>query len=244
MILNNNKRYTLTRDTQAEKDFSISKSKELVKVIIELMSPHLKVCKEYEPDSNDLRINKAPAVRLPDGELAIAPDIYCKTKNDEIFWIEVKDKAQRFYFSDTGADLHQVLGWYEINKQLNQPVLIIFKDPDFEDCLPSAPSKETKDRFKIRWELFNGKFYGNWLNNLITLDSATKYPCIFKERTRAQSINIMYFNIFSMNEIDYTFIKKLPKEIKNLQCYIRQENKTKELITNIKEIYSYSFGKK
>lgn len=78
MVLNSNQKYNHVEGKQAGKNASIEKSKELVREIKSLFEPHLKECIEYEPDES-LRINKAPAVRLTSGKLAIAPDLKCIT---------------------------------------------------------------------------------------------------------------------------------------------------------------------
>lgn len=241
-MLNQNDKYNKNNCGQAGKWYSIKKSKVLVRQVKEMFEPYLKSCEEYEPEE-DLRINQAPAVKV-NGKLVIAPDLKCTTFDDKIFWVEVKDKAQRFYFSDTGADLHQVLGWYDINYYLQQPVLIIFKDPDLEKCMPKNVKNDNLIKnFKKRWESFDGDLYGGWLNNLIKIDSTKKYPCIYKERSREQEMYILYFDINKMKKIKTNigaFIKDRTVEIdKPISCYIRlrDENgklKDKELINETK----------
>ncbi|WP_300902588.1 hypothetical protein [uncultured Clostridium sp.] len=242
MALNNNHKYNKNSYRQAGKDFSIDKSKELVREIIDSIKSDLKVYVEYEPENN-LRLCKAPAVKLPDGSLAIAPDIYCETLSGEVFWIEVKDKPQRVFFPDTGADLHQVLGWYNINKQLNQPVFIIFKDPALDECLPKYEiDSKVKERFQKRWSLFNGEIYGGWLSTLIELDNVKEYPCIFTERSRDLVMNIMYFNICKMKKLDniVSSIAEIPRNISQLQVYLREEDKSKRLLAKMEEIKELS----
>lgn len=232
-MLNKNNRYNNGGVLQSDKVSSVKKSKELVNEVYNLVKTHLKECEIYEPN-NELRIHDAPAVKLPSGKLAIAPDIRCKTSNNKIFWIEVKDKAQRVYFPDTGADLHQVLGWYDINKELEQPVLIIFKDPDCNSCLPRNPvKKDVEERFKERWNKFQGEMYGEWLSILLCLDEDKKYPCVFEERSRNIKMNILYFQVSKMRKIKdelEDIIKNVDMNIKDIQVYKRNEDKSKSLL--------------
>lgn len=207
---------------QAGKRFSVSKSKTLVSEVQALVSPFLKECLPYTPPKEDC-IGDAPAVRLSTGKLAIAPDLRCVTLAGKVFWIEVKDKAQRFYFPDTGADLHQVLGWYDIEKDSGEPVLVIFRDPALESCLPRENvAADRLAAFKSRWERFSGKFYGNWLSTC--LERHPKYPRIMTERSREMEMNILYFPVSSMRllegnwkeifaELDSASTKALPSEM-------------------------------
>lgn len=234
MVLNKNDRYKHSGKFQASKKYSLGKSKELVKEIQSMFKPYLKECEEYEPNEK-LRIHGAPAVMLPSQNLAIAPDLKCLTHDNRTFWIEVKDKAQRFFFPDTGADLHQVLGWYDINRFLNEPVLVIFKDPDYESCLPKGEVKDSYIKnFKNRWNKFEGSYYGNWLNELMKLDYKLKYPCIFTdERSREMEMNILYFHVNKMKKIDgniSNLLKDLSGDIDELKSWERQLDKTKKLI--------------
>lgn len=64
---------------QANKEDSIKISKKLVSEIKKLIEPYVQSCEEYEPDK-DLRINGAPAVKVQNGKLVIAPDIKCISK--------------------------------------------------------------------------------------------------------------------------------------------------------------------
>lgn len=199
-MLNQNDKYNKGYLGQADKDSSLLLSKKLVVEVKELFEPYLLSCELYEPERN-LRIGNAPAVEI-NGKLVVAPDIKCITKTGQVFWIEVKDKPQRFYYSDTGADLHQVLGWYDINKFLKQPVLVIFKDPDLNACVPQNASCEKIEQFEKRWGLFKGAIYGGWLMDLLYYDNKAKYPCIFAERSRNIIMNILYFDISRMIKIN------------------------------------------
>lgn len=222
MVINQRREYG-GEDWQAGKQFSVKKSKALVSEVQALVSPFLKECLPYTPPKEDC-IGEAPAVRLPDGRLAIAPDLRCVSLAGKTFWIEVKDKAQRFYFPDTGADLHQVLGWYDIEKDCSEPVLVAFRDPALESCLPRG--YVTADRlasFKSRWSRFSGKFYGDWLSSC--LQSIPGYPRIMHEKSREMEMNILYFPVNSMRlldgnwkeifaELDTNSRKTLPLEMK------------------------------
>ena len=212
-MLNQNKKYNNCDSVQASKEKSLLISKDLVKDVKELFSPYLSSCELYEPNEN-LRIKNAPAVRVNE-RLVIAPDIKCITNSGKVFWIEVKDKAQRFYYSDTGADLHQVLGQYDINKYLNEPVLVVFKDPDLNSCIPKKASKPSIDKFRKRWELFGGNLYGGWLCDLLFCNNKLKYPCVFEEKSRELKMNILYFDINKMSKIDepHKFIKNINNNI-------------------------------
>lgn len=232
-MLNSNDKYHKLGIGQADKNSSILNSKNLVKEVIDIFKPHLKSCEMYEPDDS-LRINGAPAVKVNDN-LVIAPDIKCITKDCRVFWIEVKDKAQRVYFPDTGADLHQVLGWYDINYYLNEPVLVIFKDPDYQKCLPkTGVDNNVEMRFQQRWNKFSGDFYGNWLAKLIKINISQKYPCIFKEKSRFLDMEILYFHIDNMLKItrnEERIIKDMDMEnLNEIKAYKRNTDKTKTII--------------
>lgn len=197
MTLNTRKDYDDATDGQGSKKYSLRKASEFVKSIHERISPHLHECIYYESQKTS---GNAPCVELPDGTLAIAPDLRCTTKEGNVFWIEVKDKSQRFYHPDTGADVFQVSGWYNIFKYFGEPVFVLFKDPDFNSCLPRNPDTQRKEQFKVRWDKFSGNPYGGWLSDLLILDG--KYPRVFEERSRTSKMYILYFSILKMNRID------------------------------------------
>ncbi len=179
---------------QANKSQSIEKATSFVKEIINELSPFLESCENY---NSKKKLGNAPAVELPNGNLVVAPDIICQTKSGHIFWVEAKDKSQRFYHPDTGADIFQVYGWFKVWSLFSQPVFVVFKDPDFSSCLPRNDMKEKKIcDFKKRWDLFSGKPYGNWLNVLLGLKN--NYPQIFLERTRQSEMYIFYFLVSLM----------------------------------------------
>lgn len=208
VINNRNNTYIHTHNKQENKNASISSSKILVETIQKIILKTKRVisCEQYEPNQS-LRINKAPAVRLPNGKLVIAPDLKCKLDNNKIFWIEVKDKCQRFFKPDTGADLHQLLGFYQINNELNEPVLMIFKDASRDDCnVVTNKNKNIENNFIKRWELFNGEPYGEWLNNCLILDKRNKYPLVAFERSRKIPIFIFYFYINNLKKINFTIL--------------------------------------
>lgn len=219
--LNDRETYTDDNKTQLNKEESVSKSKTLVMNIIEKLKGHLKTCVAYEPSDKSLRIHNAPAVEIAPNQLVIAPDIFCETKDGKRFWIEAKDKCQRFYPPDTGADLHQVLGWYKINKYLNEPVLVIFKDEPLEKCSKKNASDKAKKDFENRWNLFNGKMYGAWLDEIIQPTTQPMYPKIFFERSRNIPIYILYFYIQRMKQINNweSILAEIPNSIDELLVY-------------------------
>jgi len=235
--LNDRTDYTDGNNSQLNKKDSVAGSKLLVTKIIKELEDYLESCLEYEPDDPKLRINNAPAVELPSHELVIAPDIKCKTKAGEIFWIEAKDKCQRFYPPDTGADLHQVLGWYKINKYLSEPVFLVFQDASLEDCSEEKAKPYEKNQFKKRWDLFKGNMYGAWLSELLIVSDSPKYPKIFFESTRSTPIYILYFYVKQMSTINNweEIIGNVPESINDLQvfrkCVQDKKNKLHEVHT-------------
>lgn len=111
MALNQRKEYGDFVFGQANKSASISQSGHFVRQIMSAVEPHLDICTYFESEA---KLGSAPAVELPSGRVVIAPDILCRTNQGSVFWIEAKDKCQRFYKPDTGADIHQVYGWYKV----------------------------------------------------------------------------------------------------------------------------------
>ncbi|MDT0676460.1 hypothetical protein [Autumnicola musiva] len=196
MTLNSRKHYIDSDEPQGTKGHSLKKANDFVLSIRDEIAPLLEECIIYESKK---RLGKAPSVELPNGKLAIAPDIRCVTKAGNVFWFEIKDKAQRFYYPDTGADIFQVYGWYKINKEFQEPVFVLFQDPDFESCLPKNPPYAKLESFKARWERSEGKPYGNWLSNLLVLKK--KYPRVFSERSRNLEMYIMYFLVEKMEKV-------------------------------------------
>ncbi len=214
--LNRRKHYTDSSITQGDKINSINKSKEFVEEVIKTFSPFLKVCIEYDGET---KINGAPAVDLGDNKKAIAPDVYCELNDNRKFWIEVKDKPQRFFHPDTGADIFQVLGWYYISKIRKEPILVIFKDPDLNSCLPNFKvDKNLIEKFTLRWENFGGHMYGNYLSELLQISDG--YPKISEERSRDLSISIFYFSIKKMIDLSIN-VEGLIEDLKiNYDKYI------------------------
>lgn len=190
--------YGHTDGKQASKKSSIEKAEKFVEKIKNLISPHLKVCETYKP-GKELRINGAPAVRLPDGKLVIAPDLRCTTHSGKVFWVEAKDKCQRGAFPDTGGDLHQVLGWYQISSKLREPVLLVFQDPPLEQGILRITSSEDLVDYKERWARFKGEPYGNWLS--ICLEPKDCYPQIFWNSSREVPLFILYFHVNTMKTL-------------------------------------------
>jgi hypothetical protein len=205
MTLNKRVDYGDYEDGQANKSESLNKATVFVKEIIENISPLLDSCDYYDSEK---KLGGAPTVELPSKEIVIAPDIICKTHKGKIFWIEAKDKSQRFYKPDTGADIFQVYGWYKIWSELHQPVYVVFKDPKFNSCLPRKKVEQKWiDEFKNRWDLFQGNPYGGWLSELLVLKNG--YPQIFDERSRDKPMSILYFHILLMkNSIKWEDIIK------------------------------------
>lgn len=194
MTLSKRQDYGHSKSTQAPKGMSIAKAKALVQQIQKALKPFVDSCEIYKSDES---IGDAPAVRIDSNRLAIAPDLKCVSKGRRVFWVEVKDKSQRFYYPDTGADLHQVLGWYDIWKHLNEPVLLVFQDPELESCMPKAAVPNLKRmQFKKRWHYFEGSPYGNWLSDCLLIKD--NYPRIFAERSRDLDMYIFYFHIYRM----------------------------------------------
>ena len=197
MTLNSRKDYIDGDDAQGSKSHSLILANQFAKEIQATVAPLLTECVIYNSEKT---LGKAPAVELPNGKLAIAPDIRCVTHSGKVFWFEIKDKAQRFYYPDTGADLFQVYGWYNINKFYDEPVFVLFKDPSLKSCLPRNPSELRLKEFKARWLKFNGNPYGGWLGNLLILND--NYPRIFDERSRELRMHILYFLVNSMKPIE------------------------------------------
>jgi hypothetical protein len=133
--------------------------------------------------------------------LAIAPDLRCTTHSGKVFWIEIKDKSQRFYYPDTGGDLHQALGWYNINKHLNEPVFMLFKDPELEKCFAKRATEKDKEIFTERWEKFAGESFGNWLSNCLVYSKENRYPIVSYDSSRNKEMFIMYFHTDTMRRI-------------------------------------------
>ena len=196
MPLNSRKDYNDSSQGQGSKEFSLKKANQFVLDIKEDISPLLSECIVYDSVK---KLGNAPCVELPNGKLAIAPDLRCVTKQGNVFWFEIKDKSQRFYYPDTGADIFQVYGWYNTFKYYEEPVFVLFKDPSFSSCLPRNPNKNKEREFKNRWDRFLGKPYGAWLGDLLQLKS--NYPRVFEERSRDLRMLIMYFLVSEMNPI-------------------------------------------
>lgn len=214
MPLNSRKDYNDSSIGQGSKDYSLKLASKFVVNVQEQISPLLKECIVYDSEKT---LGNAPCVELPNGKLAIAPDLRCVTKNGNVFWFEIKDKSQRFYYPDTGADVFQVYGWYNTFKYFEEPVFILFKDPDFESCLPRKTSESKIKTFNERWSRFNGEPYGGWLSDLLELNN--NYPRIFEERSRDLRMYILYFMVSEMhpvkdwntliNQVDNGTVKKV-----------------------------------
>lgn len=219
MTLNQRKEYDDNTEGQGSKKNALVKANDFVDTVMSGIGPLLAACTKYE---SELKLSNAPAVQLPGGKLAIAPDVKCVTKKGKVFWIEVKDKSQRFFYPDTGADLFQVYGWYNIAKFYGEPVYVLFKDPAFESCLPEKTDPVKKEQFRKRWDLFGGAPYGGWLSDLLVPDE--RYPRIFPERSRELFMYILYFRVARMKKttgweqviamVDNNAVRPVPQELK------------------------------
>lgn len=200
MVFNRRKDYERPDLAQAGKGTSVARAKRFVDEIRELVAPLARTCESYEPRAES-RVGGAPAVELTNGQLAIAPDLRIETEGGRVFWIEAKDKSQRFLYPDTGADAHQVLGWYDIWLNLSQPTFLVFQDPPFESCLPrTSASEEQLEDFRSRWERFRGAPYGSWLSEALVDDGWT-YPMLAFEHTRVKEAYIAYFPVDRLRPI-------------------------------------------
>lgn len=204
------------------------------------VSPLVDSCEYYDSEK---KLGNAPAIELPNEELVIAPDIRCKTHEGKIFWIEAKDKSQRFFYPDTGADIFQVYGWYKVWSVLHQPVFVVFKDPNYDSCLPrNHVEQKWINNFKGRWDLFNGEPYGEWLSELLILEN--NYPKIFSERSRERPMFILYFQISLMrsnlnweNIVNQVGNDTIPNIQEQIQAYynasLLNEDNIKEKIRSV-----------
>lgn len=225
-VLNNRNGAYQHADQQENKSDSIKASKKLVKAIQNKVKSidGIQTCEQYEP-SQDLRIHNAPAVRLPNEKLVIAPDLKCTTNDGKIFWIEVKDKCQRFFRPDTGADLHQILGFYQINNILNEPVLMIFRDDTLQQCYGKNADDSSKTQFKKRWDLFQGEPYGNWIDQCILPSNPPRYPLLSFEKSRGMHMYIFYFHVNNLKTIDFESIPyNIPSKSANSSIMAYRKN--------------------
>lgn len=164
----------------------------------------------YTP--KDLLPGGTPAVKVNTGkkeELVCAPDIRCFINENDFFWVDVKDKPQRYYHPDTGCDIHQYMSYYKINRFKNEPVLLFFKDPSWDTLLEGMKKfafggrlERLIDGFKPRWGKFAPEekpfWYGNWFNVLCTYDEELKYPICRPEHTRDMPMDICYMHVSKM----------------------------------------------
>jgi hypothetical protein len=241
-VINNRNDTYQHRNSQENKNDSIASSKILVKTIREkiLQLKDVATCEEYEPNDDNLRIKGAPAVRLPNGKLVIAPDLKCTSKSGKVFWVEVKDKCQRFYKPDTGADLHQILGFYQINNELDEPVLMIFQDAALNACFAKTADDTAKQRFTTRWNLFGGQPYGNWFCNCIQQNSKFHYPLLALEKSRDNEMYIFYFSVYNLQPINFEQIfSTIPSASNNIK--ISAFSQTQEKYLNEEELSLLSY---
>lgn len=229
MTVTGRKTYTKSGGVQTGKDDSIHEAKGLVSEVHALLAPLLKSCEIYEPDEKS-RIKGAPAVALPNLKLAIAPDLKCETRGGNTFWVEVKDKPQRVYFPDTGADVHQVLGWYDIQRATAHPTLLVFRDPPIETMRQGTAPADVWSRFQERIKRYSGKLYGGWLSEALVYRS--NHPMICAERSRDMPMHIFYFHVDNLRpigdlarypaDVDENKVPHLPSELK---AFYRDEKK-------------------
>ncbi|MBI9055454.1 MAG: hypothetical protein JEY96_16650 [Bacteroidales bacterium] len=227
MTLNSRKDYIDSNASQGSKDHSLKLAGQFVIEIQKQISPLLQECIIYDSEK---KLGNAPCVELPNGKLSIAPDLRCITNAGNVFWFEIKDKSQRFYYPDTGADIFQVYGWYNIFKYYKEPVFVLFKDPAFESCLPRNTNQGKLNEFKVRYDLFNGGPYGNWLGKLLQLEN--NYPRVFEERSRSLKMYILYFLVNKMYKvenwqslIDDVDKMKIPNVAEEIEAYLHPSNK-------------------
>jgi len=196
---------------------------------------------KYEPKENKYYRNGAPIVKLPGRKLkhgALAPDIRGELKNGSKIWVEVKDKSQRIFYPDTGCDIHQFIGFWTVNKFLEEPVLMMFKDPPLDDIeLPNYLKESKKRQYlkRVRNFYVNGEpgFYGNWLSTLCDFDEDNKYPHCWKQWSRNIPMKIVYFEIRKMVSLeDVENLTKILKDFKShkslpqFKVYDDEESKT------------------
>lgn len=169
------------------------------------------VIESYE--AKEFLSGNTPAIKVKTGEneeLVCAPDIRCFINEKDFFWVDVKDKPQRFFGPDTGCDIHQYISYYKINKYNKEPVLLFFKDPPLNALLSNIDNfnigdkrkEQIKKDFSYRWNLFasDGKpyWYGNWLDFLSLYSDELGYPLCLTHRSRDMEMDICYMNVFLM----------------------------------------------
>lgn len=200
--------YTDSDKVQLDKVSSVSISETLVRKIKDFILPLVENCKAHEPN-DDLRIAGAPGVKTGN-KFVVAPDLKCETRNSTIFWTEVKDKCQRFFLPDMGADIHQVLGCYDINKHNNESVIKIFQDPPFQDCIVAGNDPQW---YRSRWDKFLENPYSNLLSKLAQLNNSKQYPMLSPQRSRYDSMNISDFHIDIIILLDLDKLKNLISQV-------------------------------
>jgi hypothetical protein len=212
MPVNRRAKYVDHMGRQPKQD-SVRQSNELVYAIKKILEEAGLKCQLAE-EVKDGNISGAPAIQLPDGRLVLAPDLYCEYKGRR-FWVEVKDKCQRFFYEDTGINLQELVSFYDVQQQREEPILLIFQDDSLEECLAKNAENEKKERYRIRWQKFGGKPYGNWLENL--LQAPFPYPLMSKDHSRRVAMYIVYFPVNLMHSLETilsTFLQD-PKNVTN-----------------------------
>ncbi|MBU4502210.1 MAG: hypothetical protein KKA79_06445 [Nanoarchaeota archaeon] len=227
---------------QLDKDSTVQIAEKTVDVALALLEEtdeFINISK-YEPEEETLYIRDSPIVQIEssDGIIkAIAPDIRGEMKSGITIWIEVKDKSQRAFYPDTGCDIHQFIGFWNINKYLKEPVLMMFIDPSPEDIgFPPKLKGSKKTDYIQRLKKFRiGEvpvFYGNWLSVLSKYEVATQYPLCCHERSRTIPMQIVYFEISKMKRLGasreiQTLLKdaQIYAEMPTFQLFDKNENK-------------------
>lgn len=122
-----------------------------------------------------------------------------------------------------------------------EPILVIFQDDSLEDCLVENAETEKKERYRIRWQKFGGKPYGNWLENL--LQTSFPYPLMSKDHSRGVDMYIVYFPINLMRDLE-AILSTLLQDLKNftnservsLKLYTFSQMREKDIREKLKEI--------
>jgi len=199
--------YSKLNGTQENKDKTLELSMNAQSDVLGILSDTNLFSKVEIFEAEEKLSGNTPAVRVniaEKEELVCAPDIKCYVNDDEFFWVDVKDKPQRYFYPDTGCDIHQYMSYYKINRFRNEPVLLFFRDGSWkslESGWKKLPSYKQED-FKMRWNMFapNEKsfWYGHWFDVLCNYDEGLKYPICRSEHTRDMPMDICYMHVGEM----------------------------------------------
>ncbi|TFU26257.1 hypothetical protein [Thermus tengchongensis] len=234
-----NNRTTYVRSGRQPKKDSVTRSRDLVLALKELLDRAGVSC-DFAENVTDESINGAPAVRLSEDRLALAPDLYCEYAGKR-FWVEVKDKCQRFYWEDTGINLQELVSFYDIHRLKGEPILLVFKDASLDECMVNSAKKEQKEAYQKRWQRFQGKPYGEWLDNLLRRSSCP-YPLGSLDHSRGVPMYIVYFQVDLMRSLE-TNLEALLQHLDNatdtpdmdLTMYLLEKGKGKKKIRCVNE---------